>query len=66
MTHCTPLPLSSSVIHLLAAVTEAFGRLFGTWTLITCMLCAICAFNIHNEAIYGAYVLGPEGEETQS
>ncbi|GAX77307.1 hypothetical protein CEUSTIGMA_g4753.t1 [Chlamydomonas eustigma] len=35
-------------------VTEAFGRLFGTWTLVTCLLCVICAFNINNEAIYGA------------
>ena len=44
-------------------MTEAFGRLFGTWTLITCMLCAICAFNIHNEAIYGACLVGPEGRD---
>ena len=39
-------------------VTPAFGRLFGTWTLVTCMLCVICSFNIHNAAIYGAEHLG--------
>ena len=33
-------------------VTTAFGRLFGTWTVITCILCVACAQNIDNEALY--------------
>ena len=33
-------------------VTTAFGRLFGTWTVITCILCVVCANNIDNEALY--------------
>uniref|UniRef100_A0A7R9V3N2 Uncharacterized protein n=1 Tax=Chlamydomonas euryale TaxID=1486919 RepID=A0A7R9V3N2_9CHLO len=35
-------------------VTDAFGRLFGTWTVVTCMLCVVCANNISNGPIYAA------------
>ena len=31
------------------AVTEIHGRTFGTWTLLTCTLCLLCAWNLHNK-----------------
>jgi hypothetical protein len=39
------------------AVTEVHGRTFGTWTLLTCTLCYICAFNLDNKPIYLATLL---------
>ncbi|XP_057729856.1 ergosterol biosynthetic protein 28 isoform X2 [Arachis stenosperma] len=38
-------------------VTEVHGRTFGTWTLLTCTLCYICAFNLDNKPIYLATFL---------
>ncbi|KIY96957.1 Ergosterol biosynthetic protein 28 [Monoraphidium neglectum] len=38
-------------------VNELYGRLFATWTLLTCGLCLICARNPTNPAIYGATLL---------
>ncbi|KAL4362213.1 hypothetical protein GQ457_04G000040 [Hibiscus cannabinus] len=35
-----------------ALMTEVHGRTFGIWTLLTCTLCYICAFNLENEALY--------------
>jgi len=35
-------------------VTPLYGRTFGTWTLLTCALCLICARNPRVPAIYGA------------
>lgn len=43
----------SCVCALLFAVNELYGRLFATWTLLTCGLCLICARNPTNAAIYG-------------
>ncbi|KDD76759.1 hypothetical protein H632_c115p1 [Helicosporidium sp. ATCC 50920] len=36
------------------AVTDLTGRVFGLWTLTTCMMCLICARDPTNPAIYGA------------
>ncbi|XWS67528.1 hypothetical protein CRYUN_Cryun04dG0014200 [Craigia yunnanensis] len=33
-------------------VTEVHGRTFGIWTLPTCTLCYLCAFNLENKAVY--------------
>lgn len=38
-------------------VNDLYGRLFATWTLLTCGLCLICARNPTNPAIYGATLL---------
>jgi len=38
-------------------VTEIHGRTFGTWTLLTCTLCYICAFNLENKPLYLATFL---------
>eukprot|EP00879_Flechtneria_rotunda_P020604 GHRR01021681.1.p1 GENE.GHRR01021681.1~~GHRR01021681.1.p1 ORF type:complete len:168 (+),score=42.60 GHRR01021681.1:158-661(+) len=38
-------------------VNDLYGRLFATWTLLTCGLCLICARNPTNSAIYGATLL---------
>lgn len=38
-------------------VNELYGRLFATWTTLTCGLCLICARNPTNQAIYGATLL---------
>ncbi|EOX97247.1 Erg28 like protein [Theobroma cacao] len=32
-------------------VTEVHGRTFGIWTLLTCTLCYLCAFNLENKAL---------------
>ena len=51
------------------AVTEIHGRTFGTWTLLTCTLCLLCARNLHNKPLYLAtllsfvYALGHFGME---
>ncbi|MBA0693513.1 hypothetical protein Goari_003884 [Gossypium aridum] len=34
------------------AVTEVHGRTFGVWTLLTCTLCFVCAFNLENKPLY--------------
>lgn len=38
-------------------VNDLYGRLFATWTLLTCGLCLICARHPTNPAIYGATLL---------
>ncbi|KAF8060619.1 rplL [Scenedesmus sp. PABB004] len=38
-------------------VNDLYGRLFATWTVLTCGLCLICARNPTNAAIYGATLL---------
>jgi hypothetical protein len=38
-------------------VNDLYGRLFATWTLLTCGLCLICARSPTNPAIYGATLL---------
>lgn len=38
-------------------VNDLYGRLFATWTTLTCGLCLICARNPTNAAIYGATLL---------
>lgn len=35
----------------LLTVTEVHGRTFGIWTLLTCTLCYLCAFNLENKAL---------------
>lgn len=37
-----------------APVNDLYGRLFATWTLLTCGLCLLCARTPTNPAIYGA------------
>lgn len=39
------------------AVTEVHGRTFGVWTLLTCTLCYLCAFNLHDRPLYLATIL---------
>lgn len=38
-------------------VNPLLGRLFASWTLLTCGLCLICAKNPFNRAVYGATLL---------
>lgn len=38
-------------------VTEVHGRTFGVWTLLTCTLCFLCAFNLENKPLYLATFL---------
>lgn len=38
-------------------VTEVHGRTFGVWTLLTCTLCFLCAFNLDNKPLYLATFL---------
>lgn len=38
-------------------MSEVHGRTFGTWTLLTCTLCYICAFNLDNKPLYLATLL---------
>ncbi|MBA0775348.1 hypothetical protein Gotri_010500 [Gossypium trilobum] len=33
-------------------VSEVHGRTFGVWTLLTCTLCFLCAFNLENKPLY--------------
>eukprot|EP00897_Mesotaenium_endlicherianum_P010159 jgi/Mesen1/9171/ME000591S08498 len=40
-----------------AEVTSLHARTFGTWTALTCMLTAICAFNLDCKPLYLATVL---------
>ncbi|KMZ67850.1 Ergosterol biosynthetic protein 28 [Zostera marina] len=38
-------------------MTEIHGRTFGVWTLLTCTLCYLCAFNLDNKPLYIATFL---------
>lgn len=38
-------------------MTEVHGRTFGIWTLLTCTLCVLCAFNLENKPLYLATFL---------
>ncbi|URE18513.1 ergosterol biosynthetic protein [Musa troglodytarum] len=38
-------------------MTDVHGRTFGVWTLLTCTLCFLCAFNLQNKPIYTATFL---------
>lgn len=38
-------------------MTEVHGRTFGVWTLLTCTLCYLCAFNLHDRPLYLATIL---------
>ncbi|KAL1546845.1 ergosterol biosynthetic protein 28-like [Salvia divinorum] len=38
-------------------MTEVHGRTFGVWTLLTCTLCYLCAFNLDNKPLYLATFL---------
>lgn len=53
--HCRVMGTDKSLSFV--AVTEVHGRTFGTWTLLTCTLCYICAFNLDNKPIYLATLL---------
>ncbi|XP_031373861.1 ergosterol biosynthetic protein 28 isoform X1 [Punica granatum] len=33
-------------------MTDVHGRTFGVWTLLTCTLCFLCAFNLDNKPLY--------------
>ncbi|KAG6543462.1 hypothetical protein Mapa_015132 [Marchantia paleacea] len=33
-------------------MSEIHGRTFGTWTLLTCTLCIICAMNLDDKPLY--------------
>jgi hypothetical protein len=46
------MPEAYNVV-ILFAVNDLYGRLFATWTTLTCGLCLICARNPTNAAIYG-------------
>lgn len=50
-------PEYSSVLLSFVIVTEVHGRTFGVWTLLTCTLCILCAFNLENRPIYLATFL---------
>ncbi|XP_073107656.1 ergosterol biosynthetic protein 28 isoform X1 [Elaeis guineensis] len=38
-------------------MTDVHGRTFGIWTLLTCTLCFLCAFNLENKPLYLATFL---------
>jgi len=38
-------------------VTDVHGRTFGVWTLLSCTLCFLCAFNLDNRPLYMATFL---------
>ncbi|KAF6150744.1 hypothetical protein GIB67_020827 [Kingdonia uniflora] len=38
-------------------VTDVHGRTFGVWTLLTCTLCFLSAFNLENKPLYLATFL---------
>ncbi|MFQ6642203.1 hypothetical protein Gotur_018128 [Gossypium turneri] len=42
----------SILFLMIYAVTEVHGRTFGVWTLLTCTLCFVCAFNLENKPLY--------------
>ncbi|KAI5070520.1 hypothetical protein GOP47_0014863 [Adiantum capillus-veneris] len=39
------------------SMTEIHGRTFGTWTLLTCTLCVLCARDLQNRSLYLATLL---------
>ncbi|CAN6309879.1 unnamed protein product [Urochloa humidicola] len=41
-----------SVTYAQAQVTAVHGRTFGVWTLLSCTLCFLCAFNLGNRPLY--------------
>ncbi|OAY81426.1 Ergosterol biosynthetic protein 28 [Ananas comosus] len=44
-------------IWALRSLTDVHGRTFGVWTLLTCTLCFLCAFNLENKPLYLATFL---------
>ncbi|EPS64754.1 hypothetical protein M569_10028, partial [Genlisea aurea] len=38
-------------------MTDVHGRTFGVWTLLTCTLCCLCAFDLNNKPLYFATFL---------
>jgi hypothetical protein len=38
-------------------VTGVHGRTFGVWTLLSCTLCFLCAFNLGNRPLYAATLM---------
>ena len=38
-------------------MTGVHGRTFGVWTLLSCTLCFLCAFNLDNRPLYMATFL---------
>ena len=38
-------------------MTDVHGRTFGVWTLLSCTLCFLCAFNLGNRPLYVATLL---------
>ena len=49
--------LFSNRKHRFSTVTDVHGRTFGVWTLLTCTLCFLCAFNLENKPLYIATFL---------
>ncbi|KAL6211844.1 hypothetical protein ACLB2K_017067 [Fragaria x ananassa] len=49
--------LYSLILVFACIVTEVHGRTFGVWTLLTCTLCYLCAFNLDNKPLYLATFL---------
>lgn len=49
--------ITSNRIIVLFVVTDVHGRTFGIWTLLTCTLCFLCAFNLENKPLYLATFL---------
>lgn len=46
-----------NILYNFSVVTEVHGRTFGVWTLLTCTLCFLCAFNLENKPLYFATFL---------
>ncbi|MQM07843.1 hypothetical protein Taro_040693 [Colocasia esculenta] len=44
-------------VRLQFLVSDVHGRTFGVWTLLTCTLCFLCAFNLENKPLYVATFL---------
>ncbi|CAN6281936.1 unnamed protein product [Urochloa humidicola] len=43
-----------SATYAQAQMTAVHGRTFGVWTLLSCTLCFLCAFNLGNKPLYAA------------
>lgn len=55
--HLWGLLLRLFVCLFLKTVADVHGRTFAVWTLLTCTLCVLCAFNLSNRALYQATFL---------
>ncbi|KAJ1257170.1 hypothetical protein BS78_K196300 [Paspalum vaginatum] len=49
--------LCSATFSRASSVSDVHGRTVGVWTLLSCTLCFLCAFNLHSKPLYVATFL---------